>query len=225
MLWPKSLNRQSGASVASANAISSSLPASSFSSKSLVKSLNYVRSLVARHIPKRSFQPANIVGVTPSLSSLLSRSFNSQLSPKSVTIRESPERKEASSLSVSISTAVERVERKEDNDYISTDVLTWRWPGEPQLQLISTDIDGSMKSQDVNIHGFIEFGAAALLVGRMEAKLKGQPSQHSGGRDIPHIDQLLQPLTFTTATNFASAHSHLRVITASKRTKPGPNQV
>ncbi|KAL5716641.1 hypothetical protein ACHQM5_009777 [Ranunculus cassubicifolius] len=222
--WSKSLSQQYGASVA--------FQTSSFSSGTLVKSLNYVRSLVARHIPKHSFQPSNFSGVSnssklllPTLSSLLGKSFNSPLSPTSITSRGSPERKETSALSVSNSTTVERVERKEVNEYIHSDVLTWRWPEEQRLPLTNANIDGVMKLQDSNIHGFLEVGAAALLVGDTESKMKGQPWQQSGGGDIPDLDQLLQPSTVTTATNLASAHSHLKVITASKRTKPGPNQV
>ncbi|KAF9592118.1 hypothetical protein IFM89_011956 [Coptis chinensis] len=228
--WSKSSSQHSGASVTAANTFSP-LPASRFPSEALLKSLNYVRALVARHIPKRSFQPENFVGSTtsskpslPTLSSLFSRSSNSPLSPTSVTSRESPERKDTSNLSVSKSLNVENIERKEVYEYISTDVLTWRWPGEPQLSSTSTAIDCVTRPHDVK-HGFLEVGAAALLVGDMEAKRKGQPWQHSSNRELHDLHQLLQPSTVTTATNIASAHSHLRVITASKRTKPGPNQV
>ncbi|OVA03519.1 hypothetical protein BVC80_1651g18 [Macleaya cordata] len=228
----KSLSQQSGASVASANAFPPSSPASSIASGASVKSLNYIRSLLARHIPKRSFQPATFALAStaskqslPSLSSFLSKSFNSQLGPAAVSVRESPDRTEASILSVSNVSTVEVVEGKEGTEYISIDVLKWRWAGDQQLSLVTADSDGVTRPQDISSHSFLEVGAAALLVGEMEAKMKGQPWKHSGTQDIPDPDQLLQPSTVTTATNFASARSHLRAITASKRTKPGPHQI
>ncbi|KAI3903789.1 hypothetical protein MKW92_012938 [Papaver armeniacum] len=227
--WSKSLSQQqSGAPSASTNTFPSSLPASSFASGALIKSLNYIRSLLARHIPKRSFQPAAFSLAStaskqslPSLSSFLSKSFNTQLSPAAVSVRDSPERKEASIVSVPNSTIVEVVEGKEGADYISTDVLKWRWLGDKQSSSLTADSNGVTRPQEVSTHSFLEVGAAALLVGEME----GQPWRHSGNQDIPDPDQLLQPSTVTTATNFASARSHLRAITAAKRTKPGPNQI
>lgn len=221
--WSKSSSQQSGASMP--------LPASSFASNELVKSLRYVRSLVAKHNPKQSFQPSNLGGASaskqalPTLSSLLSKSFNSPLSPTSITKKDSPERQETPYSSVSCLTTVDTDVRREDVDYIPVDVLTWRWPDEQQLPLIYTEIDGVLKHHDVSIHGFLELGAAALLVGDMETKIKNQPLRSSGSSGLPEIDQLLQPSTLTTATNMALAHSHLRVITTFKRTKPGPNQV
>ncbi|XP_026413912.1 uncharacterized protein LOC113309656 [Papaver somniferum] len=227
--WSKSLGQQqSGAPNASTNAFPSSLPASSFASGALIKSLNYIRSLLARHIPKRSFQPAAFSLAStaskqslPSLSSFLSKSFNTQLSPAAVSVRDSPERKEASIVSVPNSAIVEVVEGKEGADYISIDVLKWRWLGDKQSSSLTADSNGVIRPQEVSTHSFLEVGAAALLVGEME----GQPWRHSGNQDIPDPDQLLQPSTVTTATNFASARSHLRAITAAKRTKPGPNQI
>ena len=72
---------------------------------------------------------------------------------------------------------------------------------------------------------FLEVGAAALLLGDMEAKMKGQPWKYIGTNDMPYLDQLLQPSSATTITNSASARSHLRAVTASKRTKAGPRQI
>ncbi|KAF8365032.1 hypothetical protein HHK36_032965 [Tetracentron sinense] len=200
--------------------------ATSFASGALVKSLNYVRSLVAQHIPKRSFQPAAFTGAStatkqslPSLSSLLSRSFNSQLSPTTVNSRESPERKEASSFSVS--------NLSMQNELMGGKILSTF----PLMSLNGGGLvnnhccDGIISPQDVSPHSFLEVGAAALLVGDMKTKMKGQPWKHSGSGDIPDFDQLLQPSTITTATNFASARSHVRAITASKRSKPGPHQI
>ena len=74
-------------------------------------------------------------------------------------------------------------------------------------------------------HNFLEVGAAALLVGDMEAKMKGQPWKYFGTADMPYLDQLLQPSSVTTIANSASARFHLRAITALKRSKAGPRQI
>ena len=109
-------------------------PISNFASASLVKSLNYVRSLVARHIPKLSFQPI-VQSVAskqslPSLSSFLNRSLVSQLTPEVISNREHLELKECHSSSNLISSASDKVDGGEpgdDNKYISFDILSWRW--------------------------------------------------------------------------------------------------
>ncbi|XP_043701219.1 uncharacterized protein LOC122651756 isoform X2 [Telopea speciosissima] len=227
--WSKSFTQHSGAS-ASGNAFPSSLPASSFASGTLVKSLNYVRSLVARHLPRRSFQPAVFAGASipskqllPTLSSLLNKSFNSQLNPMVASSREPPETKEASSLYSSNLSNLESVEGWEDIDYISVDAFKWRWLGEQQSSLVVAERDGFARPQDVSSHGFLEVGAAALLVGDVEAKMKAKPSTDT--QDVPDLDQVLRPSTVTTATNVASAHSHLRAIAASKRSKTGPHSI
>ncbi|KAF6169427.1 hypothetical protein GIB67_021430 [Kingdonia uniflora] len=229
--WSKSLSQQSISSIGFVNTILSSSLTPSFVSGPLVKSLNYVRSLVARHIPKRSFQPAVFAGTSvasknslPTLSSLLSRSFNSQLSPGAVIGRESPERKETTCLSVSDSSNVERVEDKEETDYIPIDVFNWRWLQQQQSPVNTTESDGVMRPQEVSSPSFLEVGAAALLIGDADAKVKGQLWERSDTNVPADLDQLLQP-SAVTASNFASAHSHLRVITASKRTKAGPHQI
>lgn len=102
--WSRSLSQQSSASTASSTV--SPLPVSSYASGALVKSLNYVRSLVTQYIPKRSFQPAAFAGAAtasrqalPTLSSLLSKSFNSQLGPANG--KELLENKDVSTVSTS----------------------------------------------------------------------------------------------------------------------------
>lgn len=74
-------------------------------------------------------------------------------------------------------------------------------------------------------HNFLEVGAAALLLGDMEAKMKGEFWRNFGSIDMPYLDQLLQPSLLTTVTNSASARAHLRAITASKRSKTGAHQI
>ena len=136
--------KQKSLPVLSAPAGASPLPVSSFASAALVKSLHYVRSLVALHIPRRSFQPAAFAGATlasrqllPSLSSLLSKSFNSQLSPANAV--ESPQKKDAANLSVSNLSNIEEFNAMEDTEYISSDLLNWRWVGELQFSSASSE--------------------------------------------------------------------------------------
>lgn len=55
--------------------------------------------------------------------------------------------------------------------------------------------------------------------------MKGKPWRAFGTAEMPYLDQLLQPSLLTTVTNSASARSHLRAITALKRSRPGPQQI
>lgn len=217
--------------VSAAAAINSSSlapPISNFASASLVKSLNYVRSLVARHTPKLSFQ--SIVAAKqslPSLSSFLNRSLLSQLTPEVISNREHLESKECHSSPDFISSASEKVdvgEPVDDSKYISFDILSWRWHvyGERQSSLSAKESD-FVGLQDFHIHGFLEVGAAALLVGDMDAKINDQQWKYSVIQEFPDID-LLQPSS-SAASTFASSQSHLKAITASKRMRSAPNQV
>ncbi|KAK7340868.1 hypothetical protein VNO77_21585 [Canavalia gladiata] len=234
--WSRVLNRQSGASITSTN--TSPLPVSTFASEALMKSLSYVRSLVAQHVPKRLFQPASFAGPPsssaqslPSLSSLLSKSFNSQLTPASIPETQStasvPETLEKDSIALSVSklSRMEKLDEKDELGFIARDVLKWRWLEEPQSSSVGTENDRAMNSQDMTAHSFLEVGAAALLVGDIESKMKGQPWKFFGTDDMPYLDQLLQSSPVTPITNSESARPHLRAITASKRTKPGSHQI
>ncbi|GFQ01422.1 hypothetical protein PHJA_002286100 [Phtheirospermum japonicum] len=226
--WSRSLGQQSGVPVPSPNV--NPLPVTSFASEALVKSLNYVRSLVAQHIPKRSFQPAAFAGAAPAsrqalptLSSLLSKSFNSQLSPANG--KESLESKDTSIASVPESPIAEEVDELADLEFMALDVFRWRWCGDQQLSLLLPKSDHILNLQDMRSQNFLEVGAAALLVGDMEAKIKGKSWRGFGTADMPYLDQLLQPSLLTTVTNSTSAFAHLRAITALKRSKPGSNQI
>ncbi|KAK1396296.1 Vacuolar protein sorting/targeting protein like [Heracleum sosnowskyi] len=225
--WSRSSSK-AGASATSSN--TTQLPVSSFASGALVKSLNYVRSLVAQHVPKRSFEPAAFTAVPstsrqllPSLSSMLSKSFNSHLNPANA--KESSDLKEGSAASVSNSLIAETVDGIEDLEFIPFDIFKWRWHGDQRLSLLSSDSDHVMNSQDVSKHSFLEIGAAALLVGDVEAKMKGELWRSFGAVDMPFFDKLLQTSLLTTVTNSASARSHMRAITASKRSKTGSLQI
>lgn len=229
--WSQSLNRQSGASTTP-----SPLLVSSVASEAHVKSLSYVRSLVARHIPKRLFQPASFTGPSsssgkslPTLSSLLSKSFNSQLSPASVPEMPSPAsvpetlKKDSTVLSVSKSLKCEKGDENDELRFIAHDVLKWRWLEQTQSSSVGTESD---RGQYMTSHSsFLEVGAAALLVGDIESKMKGKPWKFFGTDDMPYLDQLLQSSPVTPITNSVSARCHLRAITASKRKKAGSHQI
>ncbi|XP_017247716.1 uncharacterized protein LOC108219002 isoform X2 [Daucus carota subsp. sativus] len=223
--WSRSLS-QCGPSGTSSKI--SLMPLSSFASGELVKSLKYVRSLVAQ-VPKRSFQAASMTGtptalrqLPPSLSSLLSKSFSSHINPENV--KESSELKESSAASRLNSSITETVKVKEDYEFIASDISKWRWQGHQQTSLFSLDSDHLLNMQGVSKHSFLEAGAASLLVEDMEAKMKGQPWRIFGTVGMPYFDKLLQTSLLTT-TNTASALSHMRAITASKRSKTASSQI
>lgn len=85
--------------------------------------------------------------------------------------------------------------------------------------------DHAVSSQDVGTYSFLDVGAAALLVGNIESKTKGQPWKFFGTDDMPYLDQLLQSSPVTPITDSASSRPHLRAITSSKRSKQGPRQI
>uniref|UniRef100_A0A2P2LMU7 Uncharacterized protein MANES_10G033000 n=1 Tax=Rhizophora mucronata TaxID=61149 RepID=A0A2P2LMU7_RHIMU len=93
------------------------------------------------------------------------------------------------------------------------------------MSFLLAESERAVDLQGVRPHNFLELGAAALLVGDMESKPKGQPWKYFGTADIPYLDQMLQPSIVTTITNSASVCSHLRAITASKHNKSGPRQI
>ncbi|CAL9111678.1 unnamed protein product [Musa acuminata var. zebrina] len=231
MLTKSSTQRSKSSSTVS-NACVPSLPRPNFASASLMKSLNYVRSLVARHTPKLSFQPVmqttastSAKQLLPTLSSLLTRSFTSQLSPEVVSSKDALEIKEPSGPSASALSNIEEVDG-EGNKYIFSDVLKWRWPGEGEYRMscLTKESCGVMRSQDIHTHSFLEVGAAGLLVGDIETKIKDHSWMYSVTHNLRDTD-LLWPSTTTMATNFSSSNSHLKAITAFKRMKPGPHQV
>uniref|UniRef100_A0ACD5XGU8 Uncharacterized protein n=1 Tax=Avena sativa TaxID=4498 RepID=A0ACD5XGU8_AVESA len=229
-----SFGQNFGSSAALPNSSLVAPPISNFASASLVKSLNYVRSLVARHIPKLSFQPIpqSIASTStkqplPSLSSLLNKSLIPQLNPEVITNREHLESKEIHTPPDLISSASEKFDGGEhgyDIKYISFDILNWRWHVSSERQASGSAKDSDFAGfQDFHTQGFLEVGAAALLVGDMEAKINDQQWKYSVTQEFPDID-LLQPST-STASTFASSQGHLKAITASKRMKSGPSQV
>lgn len=137
--WPRSLNPQSG-SPTTTNTTPS--PVSSFASEALMKSLFYIRSVVALRIPKRYSQQASFAGAPsssgqslPSLSSLLSKSFKTHLSPVSA-----PESLEKDSIASSVSklSKIESIDETDELEFIANDVLKWRWLEEQHSSLLSS---------------------------------------------------------------------------------------
>lgn len=94
----------------------------------------------------------------------------------------------------------------------------------PNLLIVFGGSDQYSNTQDLTRSNLLDVGAAALLVADLDAK-KGQPWRHFGTADMPYLDQLLQPSSMSSVTNSASARQHLRIITASKRTKSGSQQI
>lgn len=225
--WSHSLSQQPNTAKTSSNS-AAPVPVSSFASAALVKSINYVRSLVAQHIPRRLFQPAAFAGplassrqFLPSLSYTLSRSFNSQLGPAN---NGEPSGRKDVALSVPSLRKTESFELHEDKAYISSDVLKWRWAADPHSTGTSVDGDHILNAQGLGRPSLLEVGAASLLVADTNSR-KGQPWKHFGTADMPYLDQLLQPTSMSSGNNCASARHHLRIITASKRTKSGSQQI
>lgn len=158
--WSRSLSQQSGSPVPSTYV--NPLPVTSFASGALVKSLNYVRSLVAQYIPKRSFQPAAFTGAAPTsrqslptLSSLLSRSFNSQLNPANA--KESLESKDTSIVSVSDSPIAEEVDELGDLEFMAHDIFRWRWCGDQQSSLLLPKRSSSVQAPFILVITLIVF--------------------------------------------------------------------
>ncbi|KAH9326162.1 hypothetical protein KI387_006340, partial [Taxus chinensis] len=228
--WVQSANSEHTALNISANSSSTNSTSAAFASEALVKSLNYVRALVSRHIPKHSFQSALFVGHFPSkryfptLSSLRSRSFGSQLSPGGIVGRGSPENKEAAKSAIMNVVGLETID-EEDLYYIALDIFKSRWIGGRHQQSwtpspVMTDSGGIARPQVDSKYDLLDRGAAALL-------MKGQLGRNTDRRPSLGVltEQLLQPSTLTTVADTASARSHLKSIAASKRIKTGTYQI
>lgn len=235
--WVQSANSQHVASNVSVQSSSPTSTSAAFASEALVKSLNYVRGLVSRHIPRHSFQSALFSGnshatkrFSPTMSSLRSRSFGSPLSPGGTVSRGSPENKEAANLVISNILGLETID-EENNNYIALDVLKSRWIVDRYQQSwtpspVMTDSGGIARPQVDSKYDFLEHGAAALLMKGTEQKSQLGRSTHRRLASSVRNEQLLQPSTVTTVTDTASARSHLRAIAASKRSiRTGTHQV
>lgn len=222
--WLQSANSLHVASTVSINSSSPTSTSAAFASGALVKSLNYVRGLVSRHIPRHSFQSALSHApkrFSPTMTSFRSRSFGSPLSPGGTVSRGSPENKEAANLAITNILGLETIDEG-NNNYIALDVLKSRWIVDRHQQSwtpspVMMDSGGIARPQVDSKYDFLEHGAAALLMKGTEQKGQLGRSTHMRLASDVRNEQLLQPSTVTTVTDTASARSHLRAIAASKR--------
>ncbi|KAG0502931.1 hypothetical protein HPP92_003003 [Vanilla planifolia] len=224
-LWSKSLGQHSGAAT---NVLPSLSPASSFASASLVKSLNYVRSLVAQHLPKQSFQPLGISGTVisgklslPSQSSFMTKSFSFHQNFEVDATTDSPKTKDSSLQSSLKVPTLDTSDTGTNEKYIYSDLLNWRLSGDRDYQLPYMIRESVLKARDL-AHAFVEAGAAALL---FDTKINEKSWKFPISQDLPDVDPLFRPSSATMASNFGSVGSHLKAIAASKRMKGGPQQV
>ncbi|XP_028549500.1 uncharacterized protein LOC110099906 isoform X2 [Dendrobium catenatum] len=228
-LWSMALSQNSRTA---SNVLPTFLPASSFALASLVKSLNYVRSLVQQQLPKLFIQPLGTSGPStygkqslPSLSSFLTKSLTSHQNSEVVTSTDSPQRNQSSLQSLLKVSNLDGFDAGSSDKYIYSDLLSWRFSGDREHQSPYLIRESSLKAHDLHTHGFIEVGAAALLIGSKEAKISEKSLKYPVSQNLPDVGQLLRPLSATEATNFGSVDSHLKEIAASKRMKGGPQQV
>lgn len=84
--------------------------------------------------------------------------------------------------------------------------------------------NGFVKPQDIHTHGFLEVGAAGLLIGDIATQIKDHTWKYFVNHNFTDVD-MSRPPTAIISTNFISSNSHLKAITAFKRMKAGPNQV
>ncbi|KAI0531463.1 hypothetical protein KFK09_001018 [Dendrobium nobile] len=228
-LWSMALSQNSRTA---SNPLPTFLPASSFALASLVKSLNYVRSLVQQQLPKLFIQPLGTSGPStygkqslPSLSSFLTKSLTSHQNSEVVTSADSPQRNQSSLQSLLKVSNLDGFDAGSSDKYIYSDLLSWRFSGDREHQSPYLIRESPLKAHDLHTHGFIEVGAAALLIGSKEAKISEKSLKYPVSQNLPDVGQLLRPLSVTEATNFGSVDSHLKAIAASKRMKGGPQQV
>ena len=74
-----------------------------------------------------------------------------------------------------------------------------------------------MRPQDSQIHGFLEVGAAAFLIQELETM--------TDKTRVPDMEGFFQPSSVTMANDLSKSHHHLRTITATKRMRPGQEQL
>ncbi|KAF3330486.1 hypothetical protein FCM35_KLT03840 [Carex littledalei] len=206
--------------------------ASNFTNPSLVKSITYVRSLVAKHIPKLSFQP---IGLSvpprqpfnkPTLSSIpSSRSFSLKLNSEAGAGQDSVELKQVLRHSNLEGSSTDVVGIEDDSKYILFDILKWRWHLDQQQAPSTMKESGDAeRHQDICIYRSPEVGAAAIFLGDMDGTRNSQHWRDPAVQDLLDINSL-QPSQATPSTDFALSRSHLKAITASKRMKVGPNEI
>lgn len=105
------------------SSMSPGITTSTFASAALVKSLNFVRALVLRHLPNQGYGGVG----SPSLSKPLTPATTSSPRPGGIK-RGMAEDRGGSKTTASGMEGLEVVE-DQDAQYIAVDVLRWRWAG------------------------------------------------------------------------------------------------
>lgn len=212
--------RQTGSTCMSS--LSQGTAKTAFASGALVKSLIYVRALVARHLPSNLLQSTRIAEMS-NAHSKRSRTFHTPYGPSGN--RGSSDDKDPGKTAI-----MQGLE--ENEDLISTDLLKWRWMG-GKRQLcwtpspVMTDSGGIARPQVKRLYEFSDMGAATLFLRGNDFKVQRQHGKSSDKK--PNLDsisdQLLEPSKVTTVTDNGSTQSHLRAIAALKRQKYQSHQV
>ncbi|MCO5609247.1 hypothetical protein L7F22_063471 [Adiantum nelumboides] len=187
-----------------------------FASVALVKSLTYVRSLVARHLPSNLLQSTRIAELSNAYTKR-SRALYTAFGPPGM---QGPSDDKDSGKSLPLHSL-------EDNEeFIARNVLKWRWMGGKRNQCwipspVMTDSGGISRPQVKQLFEYSDMGAGTLFMRGSDfkgQKLQGKQAEKSVSHDSIG-DQLLQPSKVTTITDGVSTQSHLRAIAFSKRQK------
>lgn len=203
------------ASSRQAGSLSQGTTKAAFASVGLVKSLTFVRALVARHLPSNLLQSTRIAELS---NAYAKRSRALYASYSSSGMQGASDDKDL--VKSAILHGLE-----ESDDFITSNIFKWRWMGGKRNQFwtpspVMTDSGGISRPQVKTLFEFSDMGAGALFLRGND--FKGQKQQ---GNLDSISEQLLQPSKVTTITDNGSTQSHLRAIAASKRQKPQSHQV
>ncbi|CAM6094015.1 unnamed protein product [Calypogeia fissa] len=200
-----------------------------FASASLVKSLIYVRALVARHLPRYSLQPSSSVPLVkplkPNLPSPRSRSFSN---PYDRGLKRSvPEDREAAKSAALTIAGLEAID-DENGDYIAVDVLKWRWlggKGQPAWapSPVMLDSGGIARPHVERMQSLGEQGASGLMLKSIQQKetdFQTRTGERPRNSLEGVVEEMLLPFTVTAVADRAAVRSHLRAVAAAKRYKP-----
>lgn len=209
--------------------MSPGITTSTFASAALVKSLNFVRALVLKHLPNHGYGGAS----SPSLSKPLTPATMGSPRPGSLK-RGMLQDRDRSKVAVNGMDGLEEVEH-EDLLYVAVDVLKWRWAGSSgQLPWapspVMLDSGGIARPHVERLPHLGEQGAAALLLRGIDRKDMGSASKKQVERNkITSLEggilteQVLRPSSLTSVSDHGAARSHLRAIAAAKRkNQPSP---
>ncbi|KAI5071011.1 hypothetical protein GOP47_0013262 [Adiantum capillus-veneris] len=187
-----------------------------FASVSLVKSLAYVRSLVARHLPSNLLQSTRIAELSNAYTKR-SRALYTAFGPPGM---------QGASDDKDFGKTMSLHSLEDNEEFIAGNVLRWRWIGGKRNQCwtpspVMTDSGGISRPQVKQLFEYSDMGAGSLFM--RGSDFKGQKQQGKQvEKSVNHDsigEQLLQPSKVTTITDGVSTQSHLRAIATSKRQK------